>query len=211
MLENAAHPTPATTRTTSATAPIFAGALGMRRLIARRTLPPPRPPEKGISLRIAAPYDEEEPCKQAWHANLGGSLPNCRPTPAVFLPLPCAKHAKPLCISRETAEKNSTAPPMTPSTTNPRSSPSSSMSFPRFRALIRTATPREHELAQVAIRQRSQHFPLIRETRGIISQCNYRQRPYQHTKKGRASPLLCITSYSFLQCAASWGSSSKPS
>ena len=94
---------------------------------------------------------------------------------------------------------------------NPRSSPSEPMPFPRFRALIRTATPREHALAQVAIRQRSQHFPLTRETRGIISQCNYRQRPYQHTKKGRASPLLCITSYSFSRCAASWGSSSKPS
>ena len=174
----------------------------MRRLIARRTLPPPRPPEKGISLRIAAPYNEEEPCKQAWHANLVGSLPNCRPTPAVFLPLLCAKHAKPLCISMRNRGIFRA---------NPRSSPSKPMPFPRFRALIRTATPREHVLAQVAIRQRSQHFPLTRETRGIISQCNYRQRPYQHTKKGRASPLLCITSYSFLQCAASWGSSSKPS
>lgn len=202
MLENAAHPTPATTRTTSATAPIFAGALGMRRLIARRTLPPPRPPEKGISLRIAAPYDEEEPCKQAWHANLVGSLPNCRPTPAVFLPLPCAKHAKPLCISVRNRGIFRA---------NPRSFPSEPMPFPRFRVLIRTATPREHAPVQVAIRQRSQHFPLTRETRGIISQCNYRQRPYQHTKKGRASPLLCITSYSFSRCAASWGSSSKPS
>ena len=94
---------------------------------------------------------------------------------------------------------------------NPRSFSSRPMPFSRFRASIRTATPREHELAQVAIRQRSQHFPPARETRGIISQCNYRQRPYQHTKKGRASPLLCITSYSFSQCAASWGSSSKPS
>ena len=74
-----------------------------------------------------------------------------------------------------------------------------------------TATPREHAFSQVAIRQRSQDFPLTRRTRGIISQCNYRQWPYQHTKKGRASPLLCITSYSFSRCAASWGSSSKPS
>ena len=107
---------------------------------------------------------------------------------------PCAFRAKPRHFPRK-----------------PRSSPSKPMPLSRFRALIRTATPREHTLVQVAIRQRSQHFPLTRETRGIISQCNYRQRPYQHTKKGRASPLLCITSYSFLQCAASWGSSSKPS
>lgn len=111
-------------------------------------------------------------------------------------------HAKPLCISARNRGIFRA---------NPRSSPSEPMPFSRFRALIRTSTPREHTLAQVAIRQRSQHFPLTRETRGIISQCNYRQRPYQHTKKGRASPLLCITSYSFSRCAASWGSSSKPS
>ena len=174
----------------------------MRRLIARRHAATAPTARKGISLRIAAPYDEEEPCKQAWHANLVGSLPNCRPTPAVFLPLPCAKHVKPRCISARNRGIFRA---------NPRSFPSKPMPFSRFRALIRTAAPREHALSQVAIRQRSQHFPLTRETRGIISQCNYRQRPYQHTKKGRASPLLCITSYSFLQCAASWGSSSKPS
>lgn len=123
------------------------------------------------------------------------SLREARETLCISMRNPCAFPCETAAFSAQT-----TAVP-----------PSEPMPFSRFRALIRTSTPREHTLVQVAIRQRSQHFPLTRETRGIISQCNYRQRPYQHTKKGRASPLLCITSYSFSRCAASWGSSSKPS
>ena len=132
------------------------------------------------------------------------------------LAVPCPTAARLLPFSSRFPARNTRNPCAFPRETaafprKPPQFPSKPMPFSRFRALIRTATPREHTLAQVAIRQRSQHFPLTRETRGIISQCNYRQRPYQHTKKGRASPLLCITSYSFSRCAASWGSSSKPS
>lgn len=149
------------------------------------------------------------------HANKHGMQTLSVPCPtAVRLPpfssrFPARNTRNPCAFPCETAAFSAQTPAVLPQ--SPCRSPSEPMPFSRFRALIRTATPREHTLVQVAIRQRSQHFPLTRETRGIISQCNYRQRPYQHTKKGRASPLLCITSYSFLQCAASWGSSSKPS
>ena len=142
------------------------------------------------------------------HANKHGMQTLSVPCPtAVRLPpfssrFPARNTRNPCAFPCETAAFSAQTPAVPPSEPMP---------FPRFRALIRTATPREHALAQVAIRQRSQHFPLTRETRGIISQCNYRQRPYQHTKKGHASPLLCITSYSFSRCAASWDSSSKPS
>ena len=137
MLENAAHPTPATIRAASAAAPTFAGVFGMRRLIARRT--PPRLPEKGISLRIAAPYDKEEPCGRVWHANLADSLSRRRPTPVVFLPISRGRHAKSLAPPRKTAAFSAQTPAVFPQ--NPRYSSLQNADLrrhaPRVRAFLK--------------------------------------------------------------------------